>query len=246
MLSATRFFRLATIAVALSSVVSGTAAGGSIRYELTELLGEHVYDGSSWTSVVQWIQTPFGYTWPGIDESRIVIEGRVTTGQAHGNGVFLENKSFHVLPLVSAGGATFNHTIALTPITAFTPETFRIEVINTDPFRHETPPLPNPSGNPPLSFQVALSVGAAPANLFHEPRRLDPILLTPNGDLGNAYVYDVPIVATIETAYVILTGPGVTVPEPSGVVVAAGLLLIAVGQFGFRRRSEKPKTSVVG
>jgi hypothetical protein len=246
MLSTTRFLRLATMAVALGGFLSGTAAGGSIRYELKELLGQHVYDGtSSWTSLVQRIDTPFGYEWPGIDESRVVIEGRVTTGRAHGDGVTLENTSFNLLPLVTVGGASFQNSISLSPISYYTPEVFRLEQINTDPFRHETIPMPNPMGYPPLSFEVALSIGPAFASFLHGPRRYDPILT--GTDVGVGYIVDIPIIATIERAYVILTGPGVTVPEPSGVVVAMGFLLAGVAaRWHFRSGLGKPPTSVAG
>lgn len=143
----------------------------------------------------------------------------MSSGQARGDGIALEATTFELIPVVSAR-PTFSSTQF---VSNATPETFRLETIYPDPFVPETTPLPNPDGYPPLSFQVYLSVGPSLSTAY--PARVD-------GYEGvvfvmDSIVVDVPIIAHIDQAYILLSGPAI-VPEPASVVLAGLAVLVGV------------------
>ena len=196
-------------------LASTTAYGGSIRYELPELLGEHSYDGGlSLFDAVQHIDTPFGFY--AVEEARLVVVGRVSHGQAHGDGVIRESTTFELLPSVAVYPSFANSIeIATEP----TPATFQFETIYPNPFVPDTTPLPNPDGYPPVSFSVYLSVAPVFGTQY-------PPLINPSGDtLTDGIVVDVPIIAEIEQAYIVLSGMSI-VPEPSGFALVCGSMLV--------------------
>jgi len=207
----------------MSLLVSTTAHGGSIRYELPSLLGEHRYDGTDFRgAITPDIDTPFGFY--GVTEARLVVEGRVTKGKARGDGVIREDVTFDLLGLVTAV-TSFQSTFEIFP--PQTPETFRLEEVYFRPFTPRTTPLPNPAGNPPISFHVGLSVSPFVSPTFNNY----PPLLEPRPDsvyINDGVIVDVPIIVEIVTAYIVFSGPSI-VPEPSslvaGILGALGLLL---------------------
>jgi hypothetical protein len=210
----------AAIAILLLSLASSAAYGGSIRYELAALFGKHSYDGGlSLFNVAQQIETPFGFY--AVEEARLVVEGRVSKGQASGDGVIREGSSFELLPSVGVR-PSFANSIDIT--TEPTLETFRIETLYPDPFVPDTTPLPNPDGYPPVSFSVYLSVSPAFGTQY-------PPLIGPPGDTLSALdgiEVDVPIIATIERAYIVLSGASI-VPEPGSVAMLGGFLVLLLG-----------------
>jgi hypothetical protein len=201
---------------AILLVLASTAAyGGSIRYELPELLGEHSYDGGlSLFNALQHIDTPFGFY--DIDEARLVIVGHVVPGLARGDGIIREATSFMLLPSV---GATPSFARSITLTTEPTPESFRQESIYPNPFVPETTPLPNPDGYPPVSLYVSLLVTPAFGTQY-------PPLIAPQVDLlSNGIIVDQPIVANIDQAYIVLSGANI-VPEPGSIAILGGLILL--------------------
>lgn len=216
------------MAIGLALALGGPACGGTIRYELSNLLGEHRYDGedSLW-SAIQQIDTPFGFY--GVKEARLVIEGTVLPGMGRGDGVLREPTSFVLPP--SVGVRPSFETSSYTDNEP-TSEMFRIEKVYADPFVPETTPLPNPDGYPPVSFSVSLSVGP----IFAPPY---PPWIDPNG--GHLFnwegvIIDEPIVATIHQAYILLSGPAV-VPEPGSIALVGGLVVLLVGARRYAKRS---------
>ncbi len=175
---------LASIFVLLAS---SAAHGGSIRYELPSLLGEHVYDGSlTLWNAAQVVDTPFDFY--AAEEATLVVEGRVSQGVAHGDGVVRDSTTFDLLPSVSAR-PSFDHSIEIS--TEPTPAIFRFETTYSYPFVPETTPLPNPGGYPPVSFTVYLSVGPTFGTIYFDPS---------TGTQSTGIIVDVPIVAQIESA----------------------------------------------
>jgi hypothetical protein len=64
---------------------AGVAYGSTLRYDLPELLGEQRFDGTRQFGNSSQVDTPFGfYT---VEQARLVIEGSVVPGKAHGDGV---------------------------------------------------------------------------------------------------------------------------------------------------------------
>ncbi|QDU90078.1 hypothetical protein Pla175_34780 [Pirellulimonas nuda] len=172
------------------------------------------------------IDTPFGFS--RVAEARLVVEGCATAGWARGDGVQLESDSFELIPAVSANPSfqrEFNYG-------AETLGAFRIDEVFPEPFFPTTTPLPNPDGYPPVSFQVFLSVFPSSATLF-------PARIGNSWDATTlAYVVETPIIAQIDTAYIILSGPN-TVPEPSGLAaVVAGCLTVFASACGRAIRDE--------
>lgn len=203
--------------------------GGSIRYELPSLLGEHTYDGGlAIFNAADQVDTPFGFY--AVEEATLVVEGHVLPGLAHGDGVTRENTTFDLLPLVSVR-PDFDNSIVLFPEP--TPATFRFETTYSYPFVPETTPLPNPDGYPPVSFAVYLSVG--PSFGLQFPPQIDPLEDT----LSPGIVVDVPIVAQIDSAYIILSGPSI-VPEPSSIALACGLVVLICRCRPRRHRRQHP------
>jgi len=202
------------------AVACGPAQGGSIRYDLPNLLGQHVYDGSfNLFDAVQRIDTPFGFY--DVEEAKLVVEGRVSSGQARGDGIIREATEFELLPRVGVR-PSFANSIEIQ--TEPTPESFRIETLYPNPFVPDTTPLPNPDGSQPVSFSVFLSVTPAFANQF------PPLLIEPPADTltpENGIVVDVPIVAEIEQAYIVLSWAKI-VPEPGSMALLCSLFLLLV------------------
>jgi hypothetical protein len=227
-------FRVLVIAIALPAWASAVSAG-TVRYDFPELLGDRRFDGSLvGYSPVAYVDTPF--TFYSVTEARLVVEGTVSTGRARGDGVIRENVEFDLLPSVTVQ-PSFSHTATIQ--TQPTPESFRLEQIYPNPFAPETTPLPNPDGYPSISFSVRVYVGLPLINNF------PPLIVPPEpGELvlaTDGIVVDVPIIAQITDAYIVLSGPGV-VPEPSSFAIAVVLpaLLIAwsrqIGRCGLRWR----------
>jgi PEP-CTERM motif len=198
------------------------AVAGSVRYDLPELLGNHVWDGSDVFDLGQiaHVDTPYGFY--SVRQARLVVEGFATLGRAHGDGVLRQDVEFELLPVVNAY-PSFAQIIYLP--TGPTIGAFDIDYVYPNPFVPEVTPLPNPDGYPPVSFQVLFSLG--PRLETEIPPLLEPV---DPGELDlwvRGVVLDDPIVANVTEAYIILEGPGV-VPEPTSIVLA-GIGLILVG-----------------
>lgn len=179
--------------------------GGTVRYDLPELLGEHRYDGTTYTGGFAQVDTPYGfYT---VQQARLVIAGSVQVGKARGDGIIREPLEFDLEPFVQAG-ASFKRTYVLgvTP----TIGQFTIDEIHASPFVPETTPLPNPDGYPPISFTVGL--GLTLSFSTNIPPKIHPN--SPYYDATDGVIVYVPIIANVTTAYIEFSGPGV-VPEPS-------------------------------
>lgn len=210
------YFRL--IAYAFIMTLCGSAPGATIRYDLPNLLGEHLYDGDlTLFHAVQQVDTPFGFY--AVEEATLVVEGRVSKGLAHGDGITREGTSFELLPNVNIR-PSFANSIELT--TQPTPEIFRFETVYPNPFVPDITPLPNPDGYPPVSFLVYLSVWPSASTQY-------PPLINPLDDVfSSGIIVDIPITATIEQAYIILSGASI-VPEPSGLILLGGFLALLLG-----------------
>jgi hypothetical protein len=203
------------LAPILLLLATNVARGGSIRYELPAFLGEHSYDGSLviFNAAAQ-VDTPFGFY--ALEEATLVVEGSVSQGIARGDGVIRENVAFDLLPNVFVR-PNFDNSIVISAEP--TPPRFRFETKYSYPFIPETIPLPNPDGYPPVSFAIYLSVSPSFGTQF--PPLFDPSLDT----LSNGIVVDIPIVAHIESAYIVLTGASI-VPEPSSIALVCGLAVL--------------------
>jgi len=200
------------LALILFLFESNAAYGGSIRFELPALLGEHTYDGGlAIINAVAQLETPFGFY--SVEEATLIVEGQVSSGLAHGDGIIRESTSFDLLPSVSIR-PSFGRSIDIS--TEPTPAMFRFETTYPYPFVPETTPLPNPGGYPPVSFGVNLSVGPTFGTIYFNPTV---------GTLSTGYIVDVPIVAHIETAYIILSGSSI-VPEPSSIALICGFAFL--------------------
>jgi hypothetical protein len=186
---------------------------GTIRYELTGLLGEHMFEGLPYLfSANAHVNTPFGfYT---VAEARVVVEGTASAGKAHGDGVVREAQEFILQPRVGIW-PSFPRTIDLD--IGATTEQIRFDKTYSYPFAPEVTPQPRVDGYPPLSFDVALSI-------FPSIDTKYPAFLEPQTDHTTFYpgiVFDEPIVANIERAYVLLAGPSI-VPEPMALHLLCG------------------------
>ncbi len=215
------FYRLSTclVAVALCGPAQ-SAYSGSIRYELPNLLGEHEFDGNfNLFDAGQVVDTPFGFY--EVEQARLVIQGRISSGMARGDGVIREATEFELLPSVGAR-PSFANSIEIQ--TEPTPESYRIDTLYANPFVPETTPLPNPGGYPPVSFSVFLSVTPAFGTQY-PPRLIDPPADTLT--VYDGILVDVPIVAEIEQAYIVLSGASI-VPEPGGLALLCGSLGLLV------------------
>jgi len=214
------------------AVLSDSTYGGTIKYELPELLGQHHYDGSEQTPFgrVAHVNTSFGFY--SIAEAKVVVEGSVTSGTAHGDGILREPLEFVLEPSVSAH-PSFARSISFStePVIG----AFRIEEVYSDPFWPEITPLPNPAGYPPVSFYVPFFVGL---NEFSTdfPPRLKP---AKPGELifaTDGMIVDEPIVANVTTAYILLSGPDI-VPEPASGAIFVSVLV--AGIFACRQRTRR-------
>lgn len=210
-------FRSTQLLPVVFCLLAGEGYCGVIRYDLPELLGEHHYDGSDVLPFgrVSQVNTPFGFY--SVAQARLVVEGTISAGKAHGDGVLREPFDIDLEPSV---GATPSFARILTIATESSTGTFRIDDIYVNPFHPEVTPLPNPDGYPPISFQVLFSVGPSFSTDY-------PPLITPvePGELifaSDGVVIDTPIIANVTEAYIVLEGPGV-VPEPA----SAGIAVIA-------------------
>jgi hypothetical protein len=215
--------RLHSAILLLFLPIGTNAYGGSIRYELPNLLGEHRFDGTppSFLGRVAFVDTPFGgtpYAYYTVTEARLVVEGHVTSGTAHGDGVIRENVEFDLLPSVAAQPSFSSHlTYPVQP----TPESFRLETVYTRPFApaiyHLAPVFPTPDLYPPISFSVRLTVRPTINTDFPPlimPTEPGKFVLSTDG-----VIVDVPITAQITNAYIVLSGPTI-VPEPNSFVAA--------------------------
>jgi hypothetical protein len=192
-------------------LVSSPAHCGSIRYELPSLLGQHTYEPLTILNAAAQVETPFGFY--AVEEATLVVEGIVSQGIAHGDGVIRENTSFALIPRITVL-PNFDNSIEFD--TEPTPSAFRFEKAYSYPFVPETIPLPNPDGYPPVSFVIYLWVGTSLATQF------PPLLGSPDDILSPGIVVDEPIVAHIESAYIVLSGSSI-VPEPSSILLVCGL-----------------------
>lgn len=215
---------LAAMAFVLPTLVSTSAYAGSIRYDLPNLVDQHVYDGSlSLFNAAEQIDTPFHFN--EVEEARLVVAGRVSHGQAHGDGVAREDINFELLPTVSVF-SSFAQSVEFP--TETTPATFRLEASYVDPFVPDLLPIPGPGASPLVSFWISLLVQPSQETSF------PPLLVEPSVDTtlpNSGVIIDEPIKATIEQAYIVLSGASI-VPEPSSTAILGGLILL----WGARRR----------
>lgn len=204
------------LAIALLLVAASPAFGGTVRYDLPGLLGQHssdeVSDVFSWPT--QQIDTPFGFGQ--VDEARLVIVGTVSPGLAHGNGITHEAISFQLLPVIHVI-PSFADPIDIYPSS----ESFHFETVFSNPFFPNTTPLPGPDGHPPVSFSLQL----IPNVSMHTSL---PPHIPGNITLEPPYYVDVPIIAHIQEAYILLGGPQI-VPEPRTLTLTGLMVLVGVG-----------------
>ncbi len=202
-------------AVALGFLLaSAPALGGSIRYDLPGLLGEHRFDdplmfigrGAEVATTVAPKQ---------ITAVRFVVSGSVSSGRARGDGVQFDPVAFELLPAVNI---YTNIGFSIGFREEVTPDKFFLEWTIADPFADLlSPPI---GGYPVFDLQAFVSIAPSLQTIF--PHRLSAA----DDQLAPGYVIEQPIIAHIDTAYIILSGPTI-VPEPSG-WTCAGLLSIAM------------------
>lgn len=71
--------------VALLLLAASPAAAGTLRYDLTNLLGEHIFDGNpSLLGSAHQIDTPF--TFYQVDEAKLVVKGGCRPAKPAGTG----------------------------------------------------------------------------------------------------------------------------------------------------------------
>ncbi|MEX2167803.1 MAG: hypothetical protein WD851_00710 [Pirellulales bacterium] len=204
---------------------------GSVRYDLPELLGEHWFDGTQNgfdPGRTSDIDTPFGFY--SVSRARLVLEGAVNAGRAHGDGIIREAIEFTLDPAVQPM-LNFHYVRSISDV----PDvgSFRLERIYTYPFTPDPFPLPSPDGYPPISFSVSVRIEPSFSTDI-------PPLLEPGDDYGfrtGGIVVDLPIVATITTAYIVLEGP-IIVPEPTGLSPILVGALATILRRVVRRRSK--------
>lgn len=214
----------------MAALACSSASGGSVRYELTDLLGEHVYDGVKRPLSIHEIDAPFGMH--EVKEAQLVVAGRVSPGRARGDGVLRQAESFELLPDVGVPttlrGAVGGYAVG--PPQA-TPGVFRLEYRYLNPFVPEVTPLPNPDG---YQFLHSVGVGVGPSHATDLPRRLDAIICDPSVSLEDCLLIDwpdvgviieQPIVAHIDRAFIVLSGPTI-IPEPCSLSLAILSLLL--------------------
>ena len=212
-------------------LAAATALGGSVRYDLPQLLGEYTFDVTSTFDVSRSVDLNTAFGFYSVSEARVVVSGYATSGKGRGDGVYREATEFELLPTLAAsfGPILGRHIIDFAPPP--TVGAFQIEKVFTYPFVPETTPLPNPDGHPLISAVAGLSLGLNgfltnfPALIGQPP----DLFLARDGIV----VVD-PIRASITDAYVILEGPGV-VPEPSTVCLFIILLGILCTHRHFTR-----------
>ena len=201
--------------------------GGTLRYDLPELLGEHSYDGTTYLGGLAHVDTSFGFGT--VQQARLVISGSVQPGKARGDGVIREALEFELEPFVQAV-ASFRGASVQLPVTP-TIGSFTIDEIYPNPFVPKTTPLPNPGGYPPISFSVGLGLNFTISTNI--PPNIDPG--SPFNDATDGIIIDEPIIANITTAYIEFQGAAI-VPEPSSVTIA-----IAACMFGLTARFRHSK-----
>jgi hypothetical protein len=210
-----RYSRFILLLIAVHVFLAGAAYGGSIRYNLPELLGEHRYDGTTHIGGSAHINTPFGfYT---VQQARLVIEGSVQPGKARGDGIIREALQFDLEPFVSIG-ASFKlwYEFPATP----TIDSFSLDELHHYPFVPDTTPLPNPAGYPPISFSIGLVITLSFSTDI--PPKID--LDSPFYDATDGIIVDLPIIANVTNAYAILSGPEIVPEPPAGFFAVIGCM----------------------
>jgi len=203
------------------------AFGGTIRYELPTLLGQHVYDGDPfYLGRFAFVDTPFGFY--SADQARLVVVGTVTSGRAHGDGILREAIDFDLIPSV---GATPSFARLINFPGAVTVDSFRIDDIYPNPFHPEITPLPNPDGYPPMSFNVRFGVGPSLSTQY--PPAIAPIPGVPFVTTGT--IIDVPIMANVTEAYIILEGAQVPEPATWMLVLAGAAIAVMTSRIRLRQ-----------
>jgi hypothetical protein len=211
--------RRLSLVVLLLCGLSQTTLGGTVRYELPHLLGEHRFDGTdSFFGSGNGIQTPFGYY--SVHEARLVIEGTSQPGKARGDGVLREPIEYELPARIGVSFTTMAGSFA----TGFRRETtspFSIERIYPFPFVPEVIPLPSPVGHPPATFFTDILVSTNSSTVFPAPIDANSAEIRD----WDGIIIDVPVTAHITKAYIEFSGPEI-VPEPSAFSAAlSGLFL---------------------
>lgn len=197
-------------------LTSSPLLAGTVRYELPQLLGEHVYDGPDYWGRLAQVETSLSYY--SADSAKLVVEGTVAAGRARGDGILREALEFDLLPAVSAsaylpGSSSVDFIGEPSPLGSF-----RIEKVYPRPLDPQVVLMPSPDGYPPILLAVSFSVRP----IFVHP--YPPLLHQPQpGDLtfhDDGIIVNEPLVANVTKAYILITGPHI-VPEP-----ASGFLLL--------------------
>jgi hypothetical protein len=220
---------LLRVATFLSATVVVTSAGlaGTVRYELPELLGQHLCHGELFIAGLSNIHTPYNFS--AIEQARIVVQGDVQAGLALGDGIIRAAEVFELKPGIGVT-ASFKHSAALGVDDLA--GAFSLNETYAYPFVPETTPLPNLDGYPPVSFTVGLGLGPSLSTQF--PPKIDP---SPQYfQATDGVIVDQPIVAFVSVAFVELSGAEV-VPEPSGMALVLAFSAIGFGTDTRRRRS---------
>jgi hypothetical protein len=209
-----------------------TASAGSIRIELPELVGDYNFvPASDWLNqgfdATRSVMLPTQYGFYSISTAIVVLDGTVSAGRAHGDGILREATEFNLIPSVRADLNAFmsGRYLVTDPFLG----AFRIEKFYVAPYAPELTPLPNPDnpGTLPIEIRVGAHIGL---NDFYTnfPPYIGP---PPDGIyIRDGLIVDQPITGRITSAYLILDGPDI-VPEPPAMILLIGGTMLACANF---------------
>jgi len=209
--------------------MSASANAGSQRIELPELLGEYHFDGGDSSRKFVHLDTLYGVL--GVSRARVVLTGTLHPGKAHGDGVILAATDFELPGRTSATFVTPGGGFVGFGLPAEGP--FVVDETFLGPF-YNVIPLPCPCGGQP-EFDPLISFEIRPSLLTQYPPALESAPV-PRFETDGMIV-DVPIVANVSEAYLLVSGVGVA-PEPHSIwlaMAAAAALVIASSDFPRQR-----------
>jgi hypothetical protein len=219
--------RIILFLILANGFLIGAAQGGSIRYDLPELLGQHYYGAHGLGGVGTERQTDFiGYS---VTKSRLVIEGTIHPGKARGDGIFREPVEFDLIPIVGFSVGAIPGLFSPSVSMRFDADHVNLGPVLVDhtrilPFRWNITELYDSSNDPPLLFGAELGL----FDYFPAPF---PAKIVADGEpyyLMDGIIIDVPAYANITNAYVEFFLDSELVPEPStaAATISAALLLL--------------------
>lgn len=234
--------------LATLSIECSAARGGTMRYDLTELLGEHRFEGekpfpelqlsrhgiSSFdTQFINTIDTPFET--PGVSKATLVINGNLLPGNARGGGIDLDQTEFVLQPRFRAFHGFSSFSNATNP--AAQTGLIRINETFAGPFSSGLTVLPFGTigtGGPLFTFSVIANIDPGPSTRYPPRHYSLPYIgmknIGPKWPPHSGYLVVTPIIANITEAYVVLEGSSV-VPEPSsGAMILLGMSVLLLNR----------------